>query len=138
MPNRWPISSGNWSNAAIWSGSLIPTASDVVYSNGKIVNIDTNVSFTTLRNDASASAVLVGGYFIPNNGVTLTGNILGMYGVGAVNEHVLRCTGSNSSTIIGNISTGGSNYMVAVSMANGSSLTVTGSVQRSSNFAAVS
>jgi hypothetical protein len=129
MPNRWPISSGNWSNSAIWSGSLIPTASDVVYANGQTVNIDTNVSFTTLRHDASASAVVAGGYFIPNNGVTMTGNILGAYGTGAITEHVLRCTGSNSSTLIGNISTSGNNFMVAVSMANGSSLTVTGSVQ---------
>jgi len=132
MPNRWPIANGNWSNAAIWSGSLIPTDSDVVYSNGKVVNIDTNVSFTTLRNDASASAVVAGGFFIPNDGITMMGNILGSYGLVANNEYVVRCTGSNSSTLIGNISTGGSNYMVAVSMANGSSFTVTGSVQCSS------
>jgi len=129
MANRWPISSGNWSNAAIWSGSLIPTAADVVYSNGRIVNIDTDVSFTTIRNDASASAVVVGGFFIPNNGITITGNIFGNYGIVATNEYVIRCTGSNSSTIIGNISTGGSNYMVGISMVQGSSLTVTGSVQ---------
>jgi hypothetical protein len=129
MPNRWPISSGNWSNSAIWSGSLIPTASDVVYANGQTVNIDTNVSFTTLRHDASASAVVAGGFFIPNNGITMTGNILGAYGTGAITEHVLRCTGSNSSVLIGGISTSGNNFMVAVSMANGSSLTVTGSVQ---------
>jgi len=132
MPNRWPIASGNWSNSAIWSGSLIPTASDVVYANGRIVNIDTNVSFTTLRHDASASAVIAGGFFIPNNGVTMTGNILSAYGTGVITEHVLRCTGSNSSTLIGNISTSGNNFMVAVSMANGSSLTITGSVQCSS------
>jgi hypothetical protein len=29
MANRWPIASGNWSDSAIWSGSLIPTAADV-------------------------------------------------------------------------------------------------------------
>lgn len=132
MPNRWPISSGNWSNAAIWSGSIIPTASDDVYSNGKTVNIDTNVSFTTLRNNASASAVVAGGFFIPNDGITMTGNILGSYGISATNEYVVRCTGSNSSTLIGNVSTGGSNFMVAVSMVQGSSLTITGSVQCSS------
>jgi hypothetical protein len=134
MPNRWPISSGNWSNAAIWSGSLIPTASDVVYSNGQIVNIDTNITATTIRNDASASAVVNGGFFIPNNDVTITSNIFGNYGIVATNEYVIRCTGSNSSTIIGNISTGGNNYTVGVSMVQGSSLTVTGSVQCSSNL----
>jgi hypothetical protein len=132
MPNRWPISSGNWSNAAIWSGSLIPTASDDVFANNRIVNIDTDVTVRSITNASSASAVTLGGFFIPNNGVTITSNIIGSYGIAATNEYVIRCTGSNSSTLIGNISTGGSNFMVAVSMANGSSLTVTGSVQCSS------
>lgn len=129
MPNRWPISSGNWSNAAIWSGSLIPTASDDVFANNRIVNIDTDVTVRSITNAASASAVTAGGFFIPNNGVTITSDITGSYGIAATNEYVIRCTGSNSSTIIGNICTGGFNFMVAVSMVQGSSLTVTGSVR---------
>ena len=129
MPNRWPISSGNWSNASIWSGSLIPTASDDVFANNRIVNIDTDVTVRSITNAASASAVTLGGFFIPNNGVTITSDITGSYGIAATNEYVIRCTGSNSSTIIGNICTGGSNFMVAVSMVQGSSLTITGSVR---------
>jgi hypothetical protein len=132
MPNRWPISSGNWSNAAIWSGSLIPTASDDVFANNRIVNIDTDVTVRSITNASSASAVTLGGFFIPNNGVTITSNIIGSYGIAATNEYVIRCTGSNSSTIIGNISTGGFNFMTGVSMVQGSSLTITGSVQCSS------
>lgn len=129
MPNRWPISSGDWSNAAIWSGSIIPTASDDVFANNRVVNIDTNVTVRSITNAASASAVTLGGFFIPNNGVTITSDITGSYGIASINEYVIRCTGSNSSTIVGNIRTGGSNFMVAVSMVQGSSLTVTGSVQ---------
>jgi hypothetical protein len=129
MPNRWPISSGNWSNAAIWSGSIIPTASDDVFANNRIVNIDTNITVRSITNASSASAVTLGGFFIPNNGVTITSNVIGVFNTSSVNEFVIRCTGSNSSTIIGNISTGGGNFHTAISMVQGSSLTVTGSVQ---------
>ena len=52
MPNRWPIASGNWSDSAIWSGSIIPTASDDVYANNRIVTIDQNITVTSLRNSA--------------------------------------------------------------------------------------
>jgi hypothetical protein len=131
MPNRWPIASGNWSDAAIWSGSIIPTASDDVFANNRVVNIDTNITVRSITNASSASAVTLGGFFIPNDGVTITSNITGSNGLN-VNEYVIRCTGSNSSTIIGNISTGGFNFMTGISMVQGSSLTITGSVQCSS------
>ena len=68
MPNRWPISSGNWSNAAIWNGSLIPTASDDVFSNNFTVNIDTSFEVLSLSSAASASAVVAGGSFNFNSG----------------------------------------------------------------------
>jgi hypothetical protein len=60
MPNRWPISSGNWSKAAIWSGSIIPTASDDVFMNNQIVTLDQNVTVTSIRNIATGS-VIAGG-----------------------------------------------------------------------------
>jgi hypothetical protein len=130
MPNRWPISSGNWSNAAIWSGSIIPTASDDVYANNRIVNIDTNITVTTIRNDASASAIAAGGFFIPNDGVTITSNIFGnLNATSTATDFVIRCTGSNSSVIIGNVNTGAASFLAAISMNQGSSLTITGSVQ---------
>jgi hypothetical protein len=43
MPNRWPIANGNWSNAAIWSGSIIPTASDDVFLNNRVITLDQNI-----------------------------------------------------------------------------------------------
>jgi len=64
MPNRWPIANGNWSNAAIWSGSIIPTASDDVYANNQTVVIDTDVTVFRMTNAASSSAILGGGTFL--------------------------------------------------------------------------
>jgi hypothetical protein len=61
MPNRWPITSGNWSNAAIWSGSLIPTASDDVFLNNQTVTLDQDITVVSIRNAASASAIVAGG-----------------------------------------------------------------------------
>jgi hypothetical protein len=60
MPNRWPITSGSWSNSAIWSGSIIPTASDDVFMNNQIVTLDQNVTVTSIRNIATGSAVAGG------------------------------------------------------------------------------
>jgi len=60
MPNRWPIASGNWSNAAIWSGSLIPTASDDVFLNNQTVTLDQNITVTSIRTAATGSAVAGG------------------------------------------------------------------------------
>jgi hypothetical protein len=60
MPNRWPIISGNWSDAAIWSGSLIPTASDDVFLNNQTVTLDQTVIVRSIRNTATGSAVANG------------------------------------------------------------------------------
>ena len=60
MPNRWPIASGNWSNSAIWSGSIIPTASDDVFMNNQTVTLDQNITVTSIRNIATGSAIAGG------------------------------------------------------------------------------
>jgi hypothetical protein len=52
MPNRWPINSGSWSDAAIWSGSLIPTAADDVYLNNQTVTLDQDITVVSIRNAA--------------------------------------------------------------------------------------
>ena len=69
MPNRWPIANGNWSDAAIWSGSIIPTASDDVFANSQSIYIDTDITVLTLRN-ASIAGVTLGGAFYLNNAIT--------------------------------------------------------------------
>jgi hypothetical protein len=69
MANRWPIASGNWSDSAIWSGSIKPTAADDVYANNQTVYVDENITVLTLRN-ASISGVTLGGAFYINNAIT--------------------------------------------------------------------
>ena len=76
MPNRWPISSGNWSNPAIWSGSLIPTASDDVFANNFTINMNTSFEVLSLRSTPSGSVVTAGGTFNFNTG-DISGSITG-------------------------------------------------------------
>ena len=132
MPNRWPITSGSWSDAAIWSGSLIPTASDDVFTNNQRVNIDIDVTIRSIRNSATGSAVASAAQancFYLNNGVTLTANAGGVIGtvVNASFFPTIIVSGSSSATIIANI-TSSLNYGCAILMQNGASLTITGSV----------
>jgi hypothetical protein len=93
MANRWPISSGNWSNAAIWSGSIIPTASDDVYANNRIVTVDQNITITSLRNAAISGVTAGGSFVIVDNYIINSPNIIG--------SACLIYTGSNGATING-------------------------------------
>ena len=77
MPNRWPIANGNWSNAAIWSGSLIPTASDDVFLNNQVVVVDQDITVASIRNAATSSAVANGRIEIYNNYVINCSSIRG-------------------------------------------------------------
>ena len=73
MPNRWPINSGSWSDPLIWSGSIIPTASDDVWTNGFNIIIDQDITSRTLRNHAVTSPVIAGaGSFIVSGSYTIT------------------------------------------------------------------
>jgi hypothetical protein len=80
MANYRAISSGLWSNLAIWqdnsSGSFIasvafPGVNDDVYSNNFNVTIDVNFSIRSLRN-TSATSIIAGGGYLVNNGVSGT------------------------------------------------------------------
>jgi hypothetical protein len=142
MPNRWPITSGNWSNSAIWSGSIIPTASDDVFANLKTVVIDTNVTVFRMTNAASASAILGGGTFLLANGVTLTATSpTGITPFTPISSgSVLLISGSNSATIIGNmrpINTSAwpnGSAGLTLRVLDNAKVTITGSVAGNSNF----
>jgi hypothetical protein len=131
MPNRWPISSGNWSNAAIWSGSLIPTASDDVYANNQTVNIDTNVNVLSLRN-SSITGVTSGGQFKLLDNVIVTASIQAFTTTNTVSTYnsFIEISQSNSATIVGNITTnvGSGNYKYAVKTLNSASLIISGNL----------
>jgi hypothetical protein len=117
MPNRWPITSGSWSNAAIWSGSLIPTAADDVFLNNQLVILDQDISVLTIRNSTSASAIIGGGILSVTGSYNITAsNGLNSSGVATANGMIqfvgsgtLNISGSilaNGIYTIGNLSTG--------------------------------
>lgn len=132
MPNRWPIVSGNWSNAAIWSGSIIPTASDDVFSNNQIVTVDTNINVLSLRNAASASAITAGGQFILLNNVIVTASISSSFTNNSVStfNSFIEISQSNSAIIVGDITTrpGSGNYKYAVKTLDSSNLIISGNL----------
>ena len=99
MPNRWAVTNGNWSSAATWSGSLIPTASDDVFANNFTVNVDTSFQVLSLSNAASASAVVAGGSFNFNSG-SISGSMTSATGIvpGATNL-ITVTAGSGTVTI---------------------------------------
>jgi len=96
MPNRWAIASGNWSTGSTWSGSLIPTASDDVYSNNFTVNVDTSFEVLTLRNTASASAVVAGGSFNFNSG-SISGSVTSASPLSAGATNLITVTATTGS-----------------------------------------
>ena len=126
MPNRWPITSGNWSNAAIWSGSIIPTASDDVYANNQSVYIDTDITVTSLRS-GTITGVTNGGIYYLNDGITATVTSLILPG-NSTSTAMIFISSSNSATIsCPNMATSGFSYTV-IQLNNSANLTYTGSV----------
>jgi hypothetical protein len=115
MPNRWPIASGNWSDAAIWSGSLIPTASDDVFLNNQTVTLDQNVTVASIRN-INATGVAAGGQLNIYGDYNITATPNGITGSSAITNGMIQYYNSGSITIqssiaasrqaLGNISTG--------------------------------
>ena len=83
MPNRWAISSGNWSNTAIWNNGGVlglPTASDDVFSSGSIITINQDVQVNSLSVVGLASTASAGGTFITSGPRTIETFASGTYG----------------------------------------------------------
>ena len=103
MPNRWPITSGSWSNAAIWSGSLIPTPADDVFLNNQSITLDQNISVLTIRNSTSASAITAGGILSVTGSYNITAsNGLISSGLNTLNG-MIQFVGSGALNISGSI-----------------------------------
>jgi hypothetical protein len=127
MPLRFAISSGNWSNAAIWSGSIIPTASDDAYANGFSVTIDQNINVLSISSGTSGSAVN-GGSFISTNGIAITAS-RASFGVSAGTlSSALLVTGSHTVYLSGSVRGGAANQIRGIQIVNNGNLYVTGSV----------
>lgn len=126
MPNRWPITSGNWSNSAIWSGSIIPTASDDVFANNFNVTINQNINILSLSNSAT-TGVTSGGTFISTDGISITASKT-PYGLnGGTAIPILTLTGSHTVYFLGNIQGSPNNLTGAIRITNGGTLYFTGS-----------
>ena len=84
MPNRWPINSGSWSDPLIWSGSIIPTASDAVFLNNRIITLDQNIQVISINNSAVAG--------------TVAGGRVEIYGNFNISASFIRANGGNLSS----------------------------------------
>lgn len=73
MALRVAVANGNWSNPATWNGGVLPSAGDIVASNGFTVAIDQNINVDLLTNTArslvTATAAMTG-YTTPSGIVT--------------------------------------------------------------------
>lgn len=112
MPNYWPLSSGNWSSLSNWvtantvpfNASILPTPTDDVFSNNRIIYIDGNYQVNSIRN-ISATNIAQGGHFVLNDGFALSAFVYG----GGVNE--VAClqflsAAPASATLVGNLCAG--------------------------------
>jgi hypothetical protein len=128
MANVFPIANGNWSDSAIWSGSLVPTASDDVFLGGKIITLDQNTTIRSLRNTSSGS--IPGGgqlYIYGDYNITATPNgffplaqasnglgLIQYYNTGSITltgNMPLNLASSTSVRGISNINTGTINFI---------------------------
>lgn len=126
MAVRFPISSGIWSNSAIWNGGLgLPTAADDVAANGFTVTIDQNITVLSLRTLTTGSAASGGGFVI-NGNYTINANI---------NSGTTTCltfdSGSNGFTINGDIDTIHSSANITTLTINGTgTININGAIKR--------
>jgi hypothetical protein len=126
MAVRYPIISGDWSNALIWNGGTLPTSADDVYSNGFTVTIDQDVTVLSIRNTAQSPAVAGGGYILLDT-YTLNAALF----AGAVN--LLTYSGSTSANINGNILIGTANNVIDFNSSAGT-LNIVGDIQNNGTF----
>gem|GEM_PF-5539781 len=71
MAIMFPISNGNWSNAANWNSDdplrvgTVPTVGDEVYLNGKNITPDIDIKVTSITNSSlAAPSIATGGYML--------------------------------------------------------------------------
>jgi hypothetical protein len=131
MPNRWPITSGNWSDAAIWSGSLIPTASDDVFTNNQVITIDQNIAIRSLQNGATGSAVAGGSYAISSS-IAITASIGLLTGTAAasiITNGMIQVVTTGSVVISGSITRNGNNGAFVLNNINQGTITIIGNVR---------
>jgi hypothetical protein len=135
MANYRAIATGNWSNGATWAGGSVPPNGQGhnVYSNNFTVTIDTNVDVALITNAVNAGTFVGGGTAAAGGGFTVSANpsiTANITGAGTAN--CLFLTGTQSATLVGNISGGaagvGMHGIAAISLNTTGSLGITGNI----------
>lgn len=122
MALKYPLSNGNWSNAANWNGGTLPVAGDDVRANGFTVTIDQDIDVLQISTLGQAPAVAGGGFNVTTNR-NITANI------NAATSACLSSASAISVTVIGNINGGVSSNAHGINFTNlGSIINVTGNV----------
>lgn len=158
MANILATQNGNWSSSSTWTGGILPSSGDLVYSNNKTVTIDTNVTVSKISNKAENGAT-AGGKFTLNNGVVVNANIEAgttvcvdtasgasatingnITGGSALAGRALDNTSTGTISISGSVTGGAASYSSGTSFAEGvrnsstGAISITGSVISGSSF----
>ena len=121
MANILATQNGNWSNSSTWTGGVVPSAGDNVYSNNKTVTIDVSINVAKISNKSENGAT-VAGKFTLNNGVVVTANI-----EAATVTCVDTSTGA-SAVINGNITAGTTNVGRGLDNTSNGVITINGNI----------
>ena len=113
------IKDGNWSDPNVWCYQAVPGTEDTVYSAGKTITIDADVTCNLITTDSPIEGQFAGGVFILEDGVTFIG------GIAAKTNTCLKFSGTNS-TIIGSISGGSGGYLAGVENIGSGTLNILG------------
>ena len=116
------IKDGNWSDPTIWCYQFVPGVEDTVYSAGKDIVIDTDISCSLITTDSPIEGQFSGGTFILEDEVTFIGSIA------AKTNTCLKFSGTNS-TIIGSISGGDGGYTAGIENLGSGTLNIVGEVR---------
>jgi len=128
MALKYPLATGNWSDAANWNGGTLPVAGDDVRANGFTVTIDVDIDVLQISTAASVPANAGGGFVVTTNR-TLSCDVI--FGTTAC----LTSSVGNTVTIIGNIYGPQSGVSgTTISFTNsGSTINLTGTAYGASN-----
>jgi hypothetical protein len=125
MAVKWPLATGNWSNAANWNDGTKPTTGDVVHADGKTVTIDEdfNLGAGSKLTTETRSGGTAGGGFTFSTDRTLTVAEI----VSNVSSACLTYTGAGTATVNANgTATLNNANCIAINHTGAGTLTVNG------------
>ena len=138
MATRYAVADGNWSSTSTWDGGTLPGNGDDVYTDGKTVTIDIDLTGSYRPANLYAKAKPGGGTAGGRFNVTTTRQIgesgypVGIYGSDLTSARYGCVTFSGGSgttlTIYGNVTGGSGQYAYGVNNYDTGTITITGTV----------